>query len=117
MDYTTNQFGSLFMQENENKSPLNFEKIAIIGVLIPFSIISFLAVKNVGIIGIFQGIFHDFGSLQIYCDLSIACGLILIWMYKDAKLKKRHFLGWMLLSLTIGSFGPLLYLLFEKKED
>lgn len=44
-------------------------------------------------------------------DLSIALGIILVWMWQDAKHRGVSILPHILLTLTLGSVGPLVYLI------
>ncbi len=49
-------------------------------------------------------------------DLALALGLVLVWMWHDARARGRRFVPWLLLTLVAGSFGPLLYLLAQRRE-
>ena len=44
-------------------------------------------------------------------DLCISLGLVSAWMIKDAKARGRSAMPYVLLTLTTGSIGPLVYLL------
>jgi hypothetical protein len=85
-------------------------------VLIGFSAVSVLALMQVGYLGLFTQQFSNWGTWQVLLDLFIAVSLCMVWMWRDAKQKGRNFWGWALLSLTTGSFGPLIYLLTEKES-
>jgi hypothetical protein len=43
-------------------------------------------------------------------DLCIALALVASWMVRDARSQGRSVLGYLLLTLTTGSIGPLVYL-------
>lgn len=95
----------------------NISRIAIVATLIPFSILTALAVWHHGFLGIFQLEFQNYGTAQVFFDLVIAEILLLVWMWSDAKKTNRVFWPWALITLTAGSFGPLLYLLFGSNEQ
>ena len=56
-------------------------------------------------------IFANSATIAALVDLSIALSLILWWMYKDAKIQGISLVPYVLLTLTLGSVGPLLYLI------
>ncbi len=85
--------------------------------LIPFTILTAVALWNDGVLGILTSITSSYGSLQIYVDLVIALILILAWMWRDAKATGRNIWPWIITTLLIGSFGPLIYLLTRNSTD
>jgi Terpene cyclase DEP1 len=87
------------------------QRIIIIIVLILFGALSAAAVWQEGVINIFSAIPRSLGSVQIFVDLVIACMLINVWIWRDAKEQGRNPWPWIIMTLAIGSFGPLFYLL------
>jgi hypothetical protein len=85
-------------------------------VLILFSILTGVSVFHHGLIGIFTEAFRNTATMQVFFDLFIALFLVMVWMWHDAKSSDRLFWPWAVLTLAIGSFGPLLYLLFGKRR-
>ena len=83
-------------------------------ILIPFSILSAVALWQVGYWGLLEPQFKTFGAGQVLADLVIAVSLALVWIWYDAKATGRNAWPWIALSLVAGSFGPLLYLLTRK---
>jgi len=79
--------------------------------LIALSAITALALKHDGLWGIFAPNFQGFAEFQVFFDLIIALGLFLVWMWRDATAAGRNPWLWLIVTLTIGSFGPLLYLI------
>jgi hypothetical protein len=79
--------------------------------LVPFSVLSAMAVLHHGYWGIFEVQFKSFAGVQVLADLVIALVLFLIWMWRDAKVTGRNPWPWIVLTLAAGSFGPLIYLL------
>ena len=47
-------------------------------------------------------------------DLVIALMLVMVWMWRDAKATGRAIWPWIVATLILGSFGPLVYLLTRK---
>ena len=88
----------------------------LIAILIPFSILTALALWTHGYWGIFKPHFESLGGGQVLVDLVIALSLVMIWMWRDAKDKGRNIWPWIAITLLAGSFGPLLYLLTAKDE-
>jgi hypothetical protein len=86
-------------------------KAILITVVCAFAILTGLALWHHGYWGIIAPHFQSFGAGQVFADLVIALSLVIIWMVRDAKKTGRNPIGWILLTLTLGSFGPLIYLL------
>ena len=49
-------------------------------------------------------------------DLVIACLLVLTWLIPEAKRNGNNPWPWVVITLFLGSFGPLLYLVFCRAE-
>ena len=92
-------------------------RILIVITLILFGALTALAVWQDGITGIFASIFSSFGSAQIYVDLVIALVLIMVWIWRDAKATGRNAWPWIVATLVVGAFSPLLYLLSRKSPE
>ena len=84
-------------------------------VLIPFSVLSAVALWQVGYWGLVEPHFKTYGAGQVLADLVIAISLAMVWIWHDAKATGRNAWQWIALSLVAGSFGPLLYLLTQKQ--
>ena len=86
----------------------------LIAILLPFSVLSAVALWQYGYIGLFTNQFTNVAGWQVLADLFIAVGVCMYWMWKDAQQTRRRIAPWILLSLLLGSFGPLLYLITRK---
>lgn len=85
-------------------------------ILIPFTALTAIALRNHGYWGILAPHFQTFGAGQVFADLTIALSLVLVWMWRDARIQGRNIWPWLILTLAAGSFGPLLYLLTRKPD-
>lgn len=83
--------------------------------LVPFSALSLYAVATVGYIGIIDYHRHSPAGWQVFADLVVALALILNWLFVDARKHGRNPWPWAAVTLFLGSMGPLLYLVTEKK--
>lgn len=86
-------------------------------VLIPFSILTRIALWTDGVVGIFSSIVSSWGALQIYVDLVISIAIILVWLYADAKKQGRNPWPWIVAALIVGTFSPLVYLYVRIPES
>ena len=93
---------------------MNTRIVLILLLLLPFSALTLHALLQVGYIGIFESVMVNAGSWQVLVDLVIACLLISVWMIADARARGATVWPFILLTLTGGSFGPLLYLLWRE---
>ncbi len=66
---------------------------------------------GVGYVGFFASANLNEATRLLFFDLVIALVLIAIWMQRDAAVTGRRFWPYFLLTLTLGSAGPLTYLL------
>ncbi|WP_293387684.1 DUF2834 domain-containing protein [Nevskia sp.] len=89
---------------------MNLPRPILFAILLPFSILSAYALKEVGYLGIFTAHFHPAG-LQVLTDLVIALTLVMVWMVGDARARGVTVWPYIVATLALGSFGPLAYLL------
>lgn len=92
-------------------------RILAIILLIPFSILSVYAVAKVGYFGIFEYQLHSPGGWQVFADLVIACALLFVWIFPDAKRYQRNPWPYVGITLFLGSLGPLLYLALAPRKQ
>lgn len=86
-------------------------------VLIPFAVLSAIALWEHGYLGIVLPHFQAWNAGQVFADLVIALGLIMVWMYQDARRTGRNPWPWLAATCATGSFGPLLYLLTRSRDQ
>jgi hypothetical protein len=92
------------------------QRILLTITLILFGALTVAALWQHGYWGILAPHFQSFGGGQVFADLVIALTLVMIWMAYDAKAAGRKVWPWIIATLLLGSFGPLLYLLTRKTK-
>lgn len=91
-------------------------KTLLLAVLIPFTSFSAWVVVQHSYLEIFTDHFAKTTGMQVIIDLVIAISLAILWMIADAR--KRGITVWpfVLISLTLGSIGPLTYLIWRETK-
>jgi hypothetical protein len=92
------------------------QRAVLVVVLGAFSVLTLAAVWKHGYWGIFEHQLQNTAGLQVLADLGIALALVLTWLWRDAKATGRNPLPWLVLTLAVGSFGPLVYLLARRRS-
>ena len=85
-------------------------------VLVLFTALTAEAVWMYGYVGFFETLLSGLPGWVAAVDLVIALSLVLMWMWRDARASGRSVLPYAALTLTLGSVGPLLYLLLRRDE-
>lgn len=82
---------------------------ASIVVLVLFTGLTGYAVYEYGLNGIIEYQLATSAGLQVLIDLVIACGLILVWIYNNARETGRNPWPYFVITAAAGCYGPLLY--------
>ena len=90
------------------------QRTLLVVVTAAFTVLTILAVIDHGYAGILTYQFATWAGVQVLVDLVIACALFLVWLWHDAKALGRNPWPWIAITLFLGSFGPLLYLVTRK---
>jgi hypothetical protein len=85
-------------------------RIALGIVLASFTALTAYAIEQHGLAGSLELCFANAATTTLFVDASIALGLLVMWMWDDARAHGRAWLPYALLTLVFGSVGPLLYL-------
>ena len=80
-------------------------------VLAGFLALTAVALAAHGYLGFFELAAANWATRLLFVDLSITLTLITVWMYFDARERGAGFLPYVVLTLTFGAAGPLLYLI------
>ena len=86
-------------------------KTALTLVFAAFGAYSLYVIWQLGYIGLWTALLSNIAGWQVVLDLLITSALLLGYLWRDAQASGRRFWPYVLLTLTAGSFGPLLYLL------
>jgi hypothetical protein len=89
---------------------MSVRTIALFVVISAFGVLSALALMSVGYFGILAPHFRSWGEAQVLADLVILAVLACVWMRKDACEHGLPAWPFVLTTVFLGSFGPLLYL-------
>lgn len=76
-----------------------------------FSLFTGWVLWRTGLVGFFEQLLAGPAGWQVLADVTIALVLVLSWIRRDARHRARRFWPWALLTVGLGSLGPLLYLL------
>lgn len=94
---------------------MTIPKSLVWAIMVPFSVLSLYALWQVGYWGLFQYQFDHPAGWQVLTDLVVALTLVLFWIVKDARENQRSPWLWIGMTLALGSFGPLLYVVTSKR--
>lgn len=90
---------------------MSWKKIVLGVVLADFAAVIAWAVYEVGYVGLFAALLSSPAGIACAVDLVIALALVATWMVRDARARGVSPLPYLILTVTLGSVGPLLYLL------
>jgi hypothetical protein len=96
---------------------MNTRRLVLGAVLLAFSGLTAWASAAYGVRGIIEGVTANGVSVLLFTDLTIALGLIMLWMWQDARDRSVSPLPYVALTLLFGSVGPLLYLFRREAGD
>lgn len=88
--------------------------IALLFVVACFGVLSTIALMNDGYLSIVFSPFSSWGGRQIFTDLAILAILACVWMTNDARERGLPAWPFILITLFLGSFGPLSYLVVRE---
>jgi hypothetical protein len=89
---------------------VNRKQILAAVVLVDFAAFSAWVVARYGYVGLFAQALANPATIQVLLDLVIALTLVMAWMWRDAKKHDINPLPYVVLTLALGSIGPLAYL-------
>ncbi len=90
------------------------KSLLVLAVLLPFTVFSTWVVIDGGYLGFVDLATESLWGLQVFIDLCIALSWAIGWMVQDARKRGARAWPWVLLTLGLGSIGPLSYLLFRE---
>ena len=90
---------------------MNKKQIALGVLLCDFLALTVYAVEQYGIVGLVEQATANVATITLLTDLTIALSMVMVWMWQDARQRGVSVLPYLLLTCTLGSVGPLLYLI------
>jgi len=97
-------------RRSERGSIMNLKQIGIGIVLADFVGLTAYAVWHYGYLAFFDVHAMNAINLQISVDLVLALGMVSLWLWQDARARGVSALPYLVVTLFLGSIGPLLYL-------
>ncbi len=90
-------------------------RLLVLGLVIAgFGVVTALALIDVGYVGIIAPHFRSWGEGQVLADLVILAVLACRWMAQDAPQRGLPAWPFILGTVFVGSFGPLVYLVVRE---
>ena len=89
-------------------------RLLVATILVLFGALTAVALWHHGYWGIFDTMLQSWAGIQVLTDLTIALGLVLVWMWRDARSSGRTVWPYVAITLAAGVFGPLLYLVTRR---
>ena len=90
---------------------MNRKQLALSAVLIVLLAMDAYSVYLYGFIGFFRIVLANFAGVTAFVDLLIALVLIIVWMGEDARQRNVSAIPYVVITIALGSIGPLLYLI------
>lgn len=90
---------------------MNIRLMMLLALIASFAALTIAALLDVGYMGILAPHFQSWGGAQVFADLVILALLSCVWMVRDARARGRSAWPYVLITLALGSFGILFYLL------
>ena len=90
---------------------MNAKQIGLTVVLCGFAALTGYTVYHYGYLGFFEQETANAATVTALVDLVIALSLVVVWMVRDARARGVSPLPYVLLTVALGSIGPLLYLI------
>lgn len=90
---------------------MNAKQIGLSVLLADFLALNAYAAYQYGYLGVFELMTANAGTIVGFVDLVIALSLIIAWVVRDARARGVSPLPYVLLTLALGSVGPLVYLI------
>lgn len=90
---------------------MNGKQIGLSVVLADFVALTAYAVYQHGYVGFFEIILANAAGWTALADLTIALSLVLAWMWQDSRERNVSFFPYAVLTVALGSVGPLAYLI------
>jgi hypothetical protein len=96
---------------------MNIRLFLLLDVLVTFLAYTLYVIGTVGYVDFFRQALASPVGVQLVIDLVLSLALALTWMRSDAKSSGVPFAPYLVVTLVLGSAGPLGYLLHRELRD
>ena len=93
---------------------MNGKQLGLLGLLVGMVGLDAYAISQFGYLGLFDAMFENVATVLASADMVIALGLVTVWMWQDARDRGTSIVPYVVLTLALGSVGPLVYLLVRE---
>jgi hypothetical protein len=93
---------------------MNGRQILYVALLAPFLALTSYVLATQGMVGFYEDALRTPATVLMGLDLTISLGLVLAWMWTDARATGTPFAPYLIVTLAIGVAGPLLYLIHRE---
>ncbi len=90
---------------------MNAKTAVLFLVLDAFLLLNGWALYQFGLVKLFAAVLENQAAWVFVADLVISLSLVTVWMVNDAQKRRTSLLPYVLITMTLGSIGPLLYLI------
>ena len=90
---------------------MNPRQVGLSIVLGGFATLNAYCFYTFGTAGFLHAAFANAATVAVFTDLVIALTMVAVWMVRDAAQRSATVLPYLLLTLFMGSMGPLIYLI------
>ena len=104
-------------EETNEEMIMNIRVMMLLALIAGFGALTIAALLDVGYMGILAPHFQSWGGAQVFADLVILALLSCIWMISDARAKGGTAWPYVVITLVLGSFGVLFYLLARTMRE
>ena len=93
---------------------MNAKQLGLLGLLMGMLGLDAYAISQFGYLGLFDAMFANAATVLASAEMTIALGLVVAWMWQDARDRGTAVVPYVVLTLVLGSVGPLVYLLVRE---
>ena len=93
---------------------MNTRIIGLSLVLVAFAVLTEVALADFGYLGLFSALNANWATRQVLADLVIGLGIASWFIWRDARELGLPWMPYFVVTLVIGSFGPLAYLIHRE---
>ena len=93
---------------------MNGKQLGLLGLLVGMLGMDAYAISQFGYLGLFDAMFVNAATVLASAEMAIALGLVTVWMLQDARDRGTSIVPYVVLTLALGSVGPLVYLLVRE---